>query len=174
MRTFQVAAMLRGAARTKCRVCDSDDGRRALAAVEEVYRTSTGIYESFSELLADRARNRGLWVERERDPSFKRVDDASKPLEFPAEYNVRNGKIKSEGHFLGVSPFPDGSNDFLEHIAEMVRQWGEAFANATADSLPSEDPVKVAGGKLIDLNFDLVPLVQSKKKKGKKRKASLT
>ena len=170
MRTFHVAALLRSAARTKCGVCDSDEGKHALVAVQEVYRTNTGIFDAVAQLIADRAKTRDLWAARERDPSFKRVDDASKPLTFPVQYNVRNGKLKGDSEFLGVSPFPDGSAVFLERIAEMLRQWGEAYAQGSSNRLPREDAVRLSDGELVEFNFDLVSAQPKKKKSNKKRK----
>lgn len=170
MRTYQIVCMLRVAARARCGLNDMEnDGKDALAAIEEVYRTNNGIYQTFAQLIEDRARNRGFWLAREHDPSFKRVGNDCQPLTFPVQYNVRNGKIAADSEFLGVSPFPDGSSEFLTQLARHIKQWGKAFAQRARVELPEETPVQVRDGSYVELIFS-VNLNPKKKKKSKKSK----
>ena len=164
-RTRQVLLILKHASEEKCGVVSSSDDdslhqkrAQALALLlpmlqgggnivygKEKASSSTLLYNTFADILLERAQKRQLWLQREQDAIFKRMPAGCRPIPFPARFwgeddddaADNNHATGQQQDYQATSIMPDGKH--LTKLASHVRTWGICFENQCAKQLPKVD-----------------------------------
>ena len=92
------------------------------------------LYDSFADLLLERAEMRRLWQKREADHVFHELESSQRPLPAPFVFGVVvEGKRDQD---CALSPML-GMPEDLRSLADNVRAWGRACVSGNPSDLPT-------------------------------------
>ena len=140
-RTRQVLLTLRYASEAHCGLSGTgavdlrEKRTKALATIKEILgnRSPKSIYDRLSAMLRERSTKRALWLERERDPVFKRMPSGCRPLTKHFVF----GRATKDHQYFACSELPD--HEGLADLANHVKTWGVCYENQNPRQLPQCD-----------------------------------
>ena len=123
--------------------------KKATTALEEIVQRQEStelmnIYQSFADLLKERASMRELWALRESDRVFYDLKREGRPMEPPLDFGISPDKKSAPGR--GVSPMP-GTAEELRRLAGRLLAYGAAFASGDKSELPPQEKEKSEASK---------------------------